>query len=381
MAGPNYGSAEAARRHARRCAITSAKIAAIAAEILPLDQGAMHEARARQDQLTKPQGALGRLEDLSIWLAGVLAQPRPRLTDKVIITAAADHGVARHGVSAYPSEVTAQMVLNFLAGGAAVNVLARSAGARIVIVDAGVAGDIPTTDSRLVSRSLMRGTDDLSVGPAMPRDVAETAVLNGVQLAFEQAAAGAMAFGVGDMGIGNTTPSAAITAVFTGLAPAAVTGRGTGVGDAALAQKVERIERAIDVNRPNPGDGLDVLAKVGGLEIGFLAGVCIGAAARRRPIVVDGFIATAAAQIAVALAPEARSYLLAAHRSAEPGHEAALNHLGLVPLLDFHMRLGEGTGAALGLFMLDAAARLLDEMATFAEAQVSGSSDAVQDER
>jgi len=355
------------------------RLAAIRTAIAPLDEAAMAAARARQDQLTKPPGALGRLEQLSIWLAGVRGDALAPIRNKVIIAAAADHGVAKHGVSAYPSEVTRQMALNFLAGGAAVNVLARQAGARVVIVDAGVAGDLPA-DPRLLSRRLMAGSDDLSVGPAMSRETAIASLLNGAALAAEQAAAGADVIGIGEMGIGNTTPAAAITATFTGLAPAAVTGRGTGITDEALRAKVQRIEQALALNRPNPADGVGVLAKVGGLEIGFLAGVCLGGAAARRPIIVDGFIATAAALIAVAVAPESRQYLLAAHRSAEPGHDAALLHLGLTPLLDLQMRLGEGTGAALGIMLLEAASRILAEMATFGEAGVSGASDATPGE-
>ncbi|HZU77553.1 MAG TPA: nicotinate-nucleotide--dimethylbenzimidazole phosphoribosyltransferase [Dehalococcoidia bacterium] len=352
---------------------------AVVSAIAPPDAAAAQAARARQDQLTKPLGALGRLEELSIWLAGVRGEAVPRIGRKVIVTAAADHGVAAHGVSAYPPEVTPQMVRNFLAGGAAVNVLARHAGAEVLVVDAGVAADLPD-DPRLLRLGLRRGTADFSSGPAMSRDEALRCVLGGAELAADQVAAGADVLAIGDMGIGNTTASAAITSVFTGLPPAAVTGRGTGVSDERYAEKVRRIEAALAVNRPNPLDGLDVLAKVGGLEIGVLAGVCLGAAALRRPVVLDGFIAAAAAQVAQALAPASVAYMLAAHRSAEPGHVAALAQLGLSPLLDLGMRLGEGTGAALGIILLEAAARVLAEMATFAEAGVSGSDEAQRDE-
>jgi len=347
--------------------------------IAPLDEEAMTSARKRQDQLTKPPGALGRLEELSIWLAGVRAQPLPVLANKVIVTAAGDHGVARLGVSAYPPEVTGQMVLNFLAGGAAVNVLARHAGARVVVVDAGVASDLPD-DPRLVKRSAGRGTADLSSGPAMTNDEALSCLRSGMQLAADQVRQGADIIAIGDMGIGNTTPSAAITAVFTGMPVSAVTGRGTGVSDERLAEKVRLIERALMINAPDPADGLDVLTKIGGFEIGFLAGVCLGAAAERRPVVLDGFIAAAAALVAVAIAPELRPYLVAAHRSAELGHDAALAHLGLTPLLDLRMRLGEGTGAALGIMLLEAAAKVLSEMSTFSEAGVSGSDEVTVDE-
>lgn len=348
------------------------RLRAIVARIAPLDAAAMVAARARQDRLTKPPGALGRLEELSVWLAGVRGTPKPRVEEKLIVTAAADHGVARRGVSAYPAEVTGQMVLNFLAGGAAVNVLARHVGARVLVVDAGVAA-LPSSDPRLLVRAPQRGTADISTGPAMAREVAVSCLLSGAELAAEEAGRSVDVIGVGDMGIGNTTPSAAITAVFSGLSPFAVTGRGTGIDDAALAAKITRVEEALAVNAPDPTDGVDVLAKVGGLEIGFLAGVSLGAAAARLPVMVDGFIATAAALIAAAVAPEVRSYLLAAHRSAEPGHDAALAQLGLRPLLDLQMRLGEGTGAALGIGLLEAAARVLSEMATFEEAGVSDS--------
>lgn len=344
------------------------------ASITPLDEPAMASARARQERLTKPPGSLGRLEDLSIWLAGVRGEPLPSAAGKVIVTAAADHGIALQGVSAYPREVTAQMVLNFLQGGAAVNVLARQVGARVIVVDAGVDADLP--EHPLLRRcSAGRGTADFSVGPAMTRDQALGCILAGAELAREEIAAGADVIGAGEMGIGNTTASAALTAVFSGLPVAAVTGRGTGVSDERLAQKVARIEQALALHQPDPADGLGVLACVGGFEIGFLAGVLLGAASGRRPAILDGFISSAAGLIACALAPSARDYLLASHCSAELGHRALLDHLGKQPLLDLGMRLGEGTGAALAMGILDAAARCLAEMATFDEAGVSDSED------
>ncbi len=355
--------------------MTEAALAELARSIQPPDAQARSAARSRQNRLTKPPGALGRLEEISIWLAGIRVQERPLVHDKVVITAAGDHGIALQGVSAYPQAVTAQMVLNFLAGGAAVNVLARQAGARVVVVDAGVAAALPD-HPRLLQRSAGPGTADISMGPAMTRDRAVERLLAGAALAVEQIQAGADVIGIGDMGIGNTTPSAAITAVFTGMPAAVVTGRGTGVSDARFAEKVLRIEQAIAVNRPDPTDAIGVLAAIGGYEIGFLAGVCLGAAAGQRPVVIDGFIATAAALVAAGIAPIAGEYMLAAHRSAEPGHDAALRHLGLTPLLDLGMRLGEGTGAVLGIILLEAAARLLDEMATFDEAGVSDSDEA-----
>jgi nicotinate-nucleotide--dimethylbenzimidazole phosphoribosyltransferase len=355
---------------------TEAELQAAVERIGLLDEDAMVAARTRQVQLTKPPGALGRIEDLSVWLAGIRGTPIAPTRRKVIVTAAADHGVARHGVSAYPSEVTAQMVLNFLRGGAAVNVLARQAGADVVVVDAGVAADLPAAPG-LVPLRIRPGTDDLSTGPAMGREDAVRCLLEGVRLAEREVARDADVIAVGDMGIGNTTASAAITAVFTGLPPAAVTGRGTGVDDSRYAEKVRRIELGLEVNRPRPADGVDVLTKVGGLEIGVLAGVCLGAAAARRPVVLDGFIATAGALVAQALSPVSVAFMVSAHRSAEAGHGAALAHLGLTPLLDLGMRLGEGTGAALGIMLLEAASRIMSEMATFAEAGVSGA-DAVE---
>ncbi|MBM4425134.1 MAG: nicotinate-nucleotide--dimethylbenzimidazole phosphoribosyltransferase [Chloroflexi bacterium] len=342
--------------------------------IPPIDSAAQAAARARQDTLTKPPGSLGRLEELSIQLAGITGQPRPSLARKAVVVMAADHGVAAEGVSAYPSEVTPQMVLNFLRGGAAINVLARQAGARVVIVDMGVAADIPVGASRdlpLQIRKVARGTQNMAHGPAMTRAQAESAINEGIDVAHSEIAKGLDLIATGDMGIGNTTPSAAIAAAITGQPAARVTGRGTGVDDAGLARKVAIIERALAVNTPDPKDALDVLSKVGGFEIAGLAGVIIGAAGKRAPVVIDGFISGAAALIAVGLAPEVKPYLIAAHQSVEIGHRVMLEHLGLRPLLDFDLRLGEGTGAALAFHLVEAAARLLDEMATFAEAGVS----------
>ncbi|MFZ5908484.1 MAG: nicotinate-nucleotide--dimethylbenzimidazole phosphoribosyltransferase [Chloroflexota bacterium] len=340
------------------------------ARIQELDQNALAAARARQDTLTKPPGSLGRLEELSVQLAGISGNPIPSIKDKVIITMAGDHGVVAEGVSAYPQEVTPQMVLNFLRGGAAINVLARHAGARIVIVDMGVAADLEPHPSLLV-RKVAPGTANMAQGPAMTRQQAEKAVAAGIEIVSAEIQNGLDIVGTGDMGIGNTTPSAAIAAALTGESPAKIAGRGTGVDNEGLKRKIDAIQRALAVNQPDPNDGLDVLAKVGGFEIGGLAGVMLGAAARRKPVMVDGFISTAAAMIAVAIAPKVRPYLIAAHRSQECGHGLMLDWLGLKPLLDFDLRLGEGTGAALGISMAEAACKILAEMATFAEAGVS----------
>lgn len=329
----------------------------------------MAAARARQDRLTKPRGALGRLEALSIQLAGITGQATPRLAHKLVLVMAGDHGVAVEGISAYPQSVTAQMVINFLAGGAAINVLARQTSARVVVADLGVAAALPARPD-LVGAKVASGTANLAHGPAMSHDQARQALQTGADLFGRELAAGVDILGTGEMGIGNTTSAAAVAAALTGQDPAWLVGRGTGVDDAGLARKIEVVRRGLAVNTPDPADGLDVLAKVGGFEIGGLAGAMLAAAAHRCPVMVDGVIATAAAMIAVTLHPGLRPYLIAAHRSAEPGHDAMLAWLGLEPLLDLGMRLGEGTGAVLGMQLADAACRLLAEMATFDEAGV-----------
>jgi nicotinate-nucleotide--dimethylbenzimidazole phosphoribosyltransferase len=346
------------------------KLEEVIKEIQPLDESVMQAARARQDQLTKPRGSLGRLEELSIQLAGIRANPFPAVERKAVIVMAADHGVTREGVSAYPSDVTAQMVLNFLRGGAAINVLARQAGARVTVVDIGVAADFEPLPN-LVQRKVMWGTNNSAQGPAMTREEAEQALQVGVDVLNEEVDRGLDLLATGDMGIGNTTPSSAIVALLTGLPVAQVVGRGTGLDDPGLERKIKVIEQALAVNQPNPYDALDVLQKVGGLEIAGLAGTMLAAASRRIPVVVDGFISTAAAMIAVDLAPGVRDYLIAAHLSVETGHRAMLQHLGLKPLLDLNLRLGEGTGAVLAFHLIEASARILREMATFDEAGVS----------
>ena len=346
------------------------KLEDIIKDIKPLDETAMQAARARQDTLTKPRGSLGRLEELSIQLAGMKASPFPSLERKAVIVMAADHGVAREGVSAYPAEVTRQMVLNFLRGGAAINVLAHQARARVTVVDIGVMADFEPLPG-LARRKVMCGTQSLAQGPAMSRAEAEQAIQVGVDVLNEEAARGLDIVATGDMGIGNTTPSSAIAAVLTGLPVAQVVGRGTGIDDQGLKHKIHVIEQALAVNQPDANDALDVLHKVGGLEIAGLAGVMIAAAAQRIPVVVDGFISTAAAMIAFGLAPGVRNYLIAAHQSVEIGHQAMLRHLRLAPLLDLNLRLGEGTGAALAFHLLEASTRILREMATFDEAGVS----------
>ncbi|MBI4635170.1 MAG: nicotinate-nucleotide--dimethylbenzimidazole phosphoribosyltransferase [Candidatus Rokubacteria bacterium] len=327
-------------------------------------------AQAHLDSLTKPPGSLGRLEDLALRLA-ILRGGAPRLARPVIFTFAADHGVVAEGVSAYPQAVTAQMVENFVRGGAAVNVLARQAGARVVVADFGVATPLPPA-AAVARCAVGPGTANIARGPAMTREQAVSAVEAGARLAGQELAAGADLLGTGEMGIGNTTAASAITAALTGAAEGAVTGRGTGVDDPTWRRKVDVVRRALEVNRPDPRDGLDVLARVGGFEIAGLVGVIRAGAARATPVALDGFISTAAALVAVTLAPEARHALFASHRSTEPGHAVALAHLGLTPYLDLEMRLGEGTGAALFIHLARAATLVYTEMATFKSAGVDG---------
>ena len=336
-----------------------------------LDSAAREAAARRQSTLTKPPGSLGLLEELSARLAGMTGRLDPPLRDAVVFTLAGDHGVAAEGVSAYPQAVTGQMVLNFLRGGAAVNVLARELGARVVVADLGVATDLPPHPG-LRSLKVRAGTDSIARGPAMSREEAAAAVETGRRLVMGELERGLDVALTGDMGIGNTTSSACLVCHFTGLEAAQVVGRGTGVDDAGLARKKEVVRLALEVNRGASGDPLGALAALGGFEIAGLVGVILEAASRRRPVLLDGFISTAAALVAAALAPGCRDYLVAGHRSQELGHAAALASLGLRPLLDLDLRLGEGTGALLALPILRAALRVLNEMATFEEAGVSG---------
>ena len=338
--------------------------------ITALDAAAMAAARQRQDELTKPPGSLGRLERLAVQLAGITRSPAPRLRRKVVVIMAADHGVTVEGVSAYPSEVTAQMVHNFVRGGAAINVLARRAGASVVVVDIGVAAALPR-DLPIVHRKIAFGTANLATGPAMTHEQTLEAIEVGLDVVADEHAGGAQVIALGEMGIGNTTPASAIVVALTGSAVEDVTGRGTGIDDATWRRKVSVIERALRANPVAADDAMGVLAGLGGLEIAGLVGVMLGAAANRMVVVLDGFITTAAALVAAALCPAVRGYLVAAHRSVERGHAAALEHLELEPLLALDLRLGEGSGAALALPLLDAALAIQDEMATFSEAGIS----------
>jgi nicotinate-nucleotide--dimethylbenzimidazole phosphoribosyltransferase len=343
----------------------------------PLDTAAMALAQQRLDRLTKPPGSLGRLEELVVTLAGITGRPDAPMTNRHVVVVAADHGVVAQGVSAYPRAVTAQMVANFLAGGAAVNVLARSVGAAVTVVDVGIAGDLPAVESgagaRLVSARVKPGTDDFTRGPAMSREDARRAIEIGIGLVEDlRLGPGLDVLAVGEMGIGNTTAASALVAALTGRQAHEVTGRGTGVDDHGMARKVATIERGLAVNHVDPADPIGVLASVGGLEIGALVGLLLGAAANRIPVVLDGFITGAAALIGRALQPALAPFLIAAHRSSEAGHQIALDALGIKPYLDLGLRLGEASGAVMLLGVIATACSIRDEMATFESAAVSG---------
>ncbi|WP_346539746.1 nicotinate-nucleotide--dimethylbenzimidazole phosphoribosyltransferase [Micromonospora sp. DPT] len=351
------------------------------AAIGPLDEPAMAAARDLQARLTKPAGSLGALEELSVRLAGLAGACPPPLPEPAAVAIfAGDHGVHAQGVTPWPQEVTAQMIANFLAGGAVVNAFARQAGASVTVVDVGVATPLPVdpdaTDDpavgpRLVAANVRRGTRDMTVTAALTRDEARAALETGIRIAGDLVDAGAGILLTGDMGIGNTTPSAALIAALTGTDPAEATGRGTGVDDETYRRKVGVVRTALDRHRPDPADPLGVLAAVGGLEHAALTGLILGAAARRVPVLLDGVIAASAALVAAALAPDAVGAMVAGHRSAEPGATVALRHLGLDPLIDLGLRLGEGTGALLALPVVTGAVRVLHEVATFDSAGVS----------
>jgi nicotinate-nucleotide--dimethylbenzimidazole phosphoribosyltransferase len=346
------------------------ELSQIISQIEPLDPAWLGRAQQRLDSLTKPRGSLGRLEELAALYVAIRRELLPPLDNKRVVVFAADHGVVAEGVSAYPQEVTHQMVLNFLGGGAGINALARHAGAKVVVVDIGVNHDFGHVPELMV-RKVAYGSRNMAQEPALTREEALQALLVGVEMAEEATAAGVDALAAGDMGIGNTTPAAALASVFTGRPVAAVTGRGTGIEEEVWRHKVAVINRALALHQPSPEDPVGALAAVGGLEIAGIAGLILGTAAARRPLLLDGFIATAGALVAAALAPAATDYLIAAHRSVEPGHQLMLDSLGLKPLLNLNMRLGEGTGAALGLTLLEAGVKIYREMATFGEAGVA----------
>jgi nicotinate-nucleotide--dimethylbenzimidazole phosphoribosyltransferase len=348
------------------------KLDTILSNVISINGKFIEQAQQRLDNLTKPQGSLGRLEEFAKKLVAITENPMPELDKKAIFTFAGDHGVAGEGVSAFPKEVTRQMVFNFLNGGAGINVLARHANADVIVVDIGVDCDFSNLkDTSLIMRKVIRGTKNIRTGPAMTRDEAMKCIDVGLELAEIYTKKGYKIFGTGDMGIANTTPSSAIAAVLTGRPIEEVTGRGTGIDDKTLKNKIKVIKDAIKLNRPDPSDPVDVLSKVGGAEIGGIAGLVIGAAANRVPVVIDGFISTAGALIAYIIEPKTRDYMFAAHNSQEIGHKAMLEKIGLKPILDLDLRLGEGTGAALAMLIIEAGLKIYKEMATFEEAEVS----------
>jgi nicotinate-nucleotide--dimethylbenzimidazole phosphoribosyltransferase len=340
--------------------------------IEPQDQAWRGKATERLEQLTMPHWALGRLMDLAQDLAGMTQSIKPDFSNKTIVTMAGDHGVTAEGVSSFPSEVTVQMVHNFVNGGAGINALAKLNNVKVVVVDMGVAGDLSNLveSGKIVSKRIADGTDNMAKGPAMSREQAIAAIEAGIEVALELGKTTDI-FGTGDMGIGNTTPSTAIVSTLTDATVAELTGRGTGIEDQQLENKIKVIEAALKLNAPDASDGIDVLSKVGGFEIGGIAGLILGAASLRKPVVVDGFISTAGALIAQSLAPVCTDYIIAAHNSVEPGHKVMLGKLGKQALLDLNLRLGEGTGAALAMNIVDAAVSVLTEVATFEEAHVS----------
>lgn len=338
--------------------------------IAPLDQAFMQTVQQHIDELTMPRGSLGRLLDVGKQYAAITRQTKPRILKKRIVTFAADHGVVAEKVSAFPKDVTAQMVFNFIRGGAGINVLARHIGAEVNIVDIGVDYEFPPLEG-LIIKKVARGTRNMTCEPAMTYDQAIQAIEIGAELSCKAAREGVDIIGTGDMGIGNTTASSAIIAAISGFPVEEVTSRGTGINDEMLKLKVAAITKALTAHKPNPKDPLDVLSKVGGFEIAGIAGLIIGSAYNKIPVVIDGFISTAGALIAYELQPVIKQYLIASHLSVEKGHKVMLEHIGLNQLLNLDLRLGEGTGSALGIFLVDAGVKILTEMHTFAQAGVA----------
>jgi len=360
------------------------KLNSVIKRIGPVDGGSFAYTQKKLDNLTKPLGSLGQLEEIAKHLVAITGKENPSIKNKVIFTLAGDHGVVEERISAYPKEVTPQMVYNFLRGGAGINVLAKHIGTKVVVVDIGVAEDINVAEASVLKRSegtsaselkikkINYGTKNFTKGPAMTREEAIKSIEVGIELVEEEINnAGIHLLGTGDMGIGNTTASSAITAVITGEPIEKVTGRGTGIDDEKLRNKIKIIKKALELNKPNPKDAIDILSKVGGFEIGGLAGIMLAGAAYKIPIVVDGFISGAAALIACTLQPITRDYLIAGHCSQEPGHKIQLNWLGLKPILNLDLRLGEGTGAVLAMNIIEASVKILTQMATFESAGVS----------
>jgi nicotinate-nucleotide--dimethylbenzimidazole phosphoribosyltransferase len=337
--------------------------------IRPLDRSFEAETQQRLDSLTKPQGSLGKLEELACRVAVIQGKVPPRLGRKLLWVFAADHGITAEGVSAYPKAVTAQMTYNFLCGGAAINVLARHYGVDVEVIDVGVDHEFCNAP-RLRNCKVRRGTDNFSRGSAMSRPQAVQSIEIGIGLVEEATAENLFLLGAGEMGIGNTSSAAAILCALTGAQPQKVVGKGTGIDDATRERKVAAVERGLELNRLDPKDPVDVLAKVGGLEIGAMTGVILGAAAFHIPMVLDGFISGAAALLAQRLCPHVHDFLFASHLSTETGHALLLEALALPPVLDLGMRLGEGTGACMLMGMMEAGAKILGEMATFESAGV-----------
>lgn len=344
------------------------QLQALIASISELDEESMAKVQARLDILTKPQGSLGQLEQIAKQLGGIQQTATPQINKKAVLLMAGDHGIAAEGVSAFPQEVTPQMVYNIMSGGAAINVLARQANAEVFCTDVGVAFPL---EGNIIHKRVANGTQNMTKGPAMTRHEALQALLVGAEVAEEKIHEGFNLLATGDLGIGNTTPSSAIVALFTNSPLQDVVGRGTGIDDAGLIKKRQAIQKAFDINQPDTSDALDVLSKVGGLEIAAIAGSILQAAASRVPIVIDGFISTAGALVAAKLAPKSTAFMIPSHGSVEPGHRKALALLGLDPLINLNMRLGEGTGAVLTFHLVEAALHILKEMATFADAGVS----------
>jgi nicotinate-nucleotide--dimethylbenzimidazole phosphoribosyltransferase len=344
------------------------------ATIAPVDGAARAKAKERLDQLAIPHWALGRLMDLALELAAITGSMKPDVSRKAIAVMAGDHGIVEAGVSKFPQAVTMEMVRNFTNEAASINALARQVGARVTVVDAGVSGDLSelVASGKIIDKKVAAGTSNFAKGPAMSREQAIRSIEAGIEVA-ESLAEQTDLFGTGDMGIGNTSPSSAIISVICGRSVAEVTGRGTGLDDEALAGKIAILEKALQLNQPNQQDGLDVLTKVGGFEIGAIAGLILGAAAQKKPVIIDGIISSAGALIAHSLSPQCKDYMIAGHCSIEQGHKVALDYIGKQPLLDLDLRLGEGTGGAVAMNLVEAAVAILTEVATFEEAAVSQS--------
>jgi len=351
------------------------KLEEIISEIKPVEEKWIQKSRERTAQLVMPTRALGRLHDISERLCGIQKTLKPSINQKAILIMAGDHGVAEEGVSAFPQEVTSAMVQTFLRGGAGINAISRQVGAEVWVVDMGIIPELDPNSldggDQLIVRKIAPGTANLAKGPAMSHQDAEKSILTGFQMATDLFHEGVELLGTGDMGIANTTPSASIGSVFTGISPKDMVGRGTGVDDRGFSIKLETVKKGIQINKPNALDGLDVLAKVGGFEIGGIAGCVLAAAFHSRPVVIDGFISTAGALVAYALCPHVRDYIIAGHCSEETGHRNMLKYIGIEPILDLGMRLGEGTGGALAMSIMEGAVRVFNEVLTFEEAGVA----------